>query len=151
MVSFLAAFALMCMDIAGADTRIAIGTCLVFVGFLVSWFIFLDWRKNYDTSMEHRTLTYYGPQEDKTDIANHAPSRAEESIASIGSRSDRQGLSQSPDALPASSKAESVRSKPASLAVKPQARLVAVFVHVFRCIYSFGRSKNRREDPTTAV
>ncbi|KAF5311161.1 hypothetical protein D9619_008038 [Psilocybe cf. subviscida] len=150
MVSFLAAFTLMCVENAGPDTRITVGICLVFTGLLISWCIKVNWEKSEeDKSMDHRNLAYYG--RDESDAASHVSSRAGEIISSVGSLSNGQGLSQPSHGLRTLSKAESVRSKPASLPTKPQPRPVAVFINAFRCIYTSGKSRNRREDLTASV
>ncbi|KAF5310846.1 hypothetical protein D9619_008004 [Psilocybe cf. subviscida] len=151
-MSFLAAFTLMCLDIAEPGTRITVGSCLAFTGLVISWFIYVGWQVNEeDTSMEHRRLAYYPPKEDDTDTASRVPSRAGENFSTIGLPPNGQDLSQSPDALPASSKAGSIRSMPAPLEAKPQPRFIAVLIQAFRYIHTTESSRNRRREDVTAA
>lgn len=154
MVSFLAAFAFMCLDKVEPDTRITVVICLVFTGFLIAWCIYVGWEKTEDDkSMDARTLAYYPPKsnEDEADASSYDSSPADGVISSIASLSNGQNLSQSPDAFRGSSTAESVRSRPAPSSDKSHPRFVDALIDAFRFIYVSGSVRSRRRDVIETV
>ncbi|KAF5317499.1 hypothetical protein D9619_013177 [Psilocybe cf. subviscida] len=102
MISFLAAFGLMCFAYARVDIGVVVGFFMTLGAVLVVLCLVLGWHQSYDGTyrMAH-TLTYYGPEFDGS-VTSHATSRNHTiSHATSGSHT--------------TSHATSIRSQPISL------------------------------------